>query len=501
MISETGTSRHVIVGENLPAPAVPGLADFIETHYLTPNLHTFQGSSYKKSGRKEDGTFDFSWKIPVWKLRAIGGMMASTTISVYLSISQQAVTIDFTDFDESDPRANEVCAKNADDIKAIFSTFLASAKKTSLYFVFSLTGGSMEAPPSARGMAARDVLKRIFAGNMTNLYLTLVGVSLLLFSILGNLAIFVMIAVQALALFNSDKLILSMGNVHPTEDKPEVTIISITSTPQTSTALSNVGRKLLLELREELGNAISSGVADRGEVKSSVYSILRRSGIQCSPDDVEIKTRNPYAVVQSVSAKFLMKAPRMVIVNTAMDNAAATGISSSRAAITITAGSLEDMSDEELESVVGHEFGHVKGHDPLILFCITAFMYIGGFYLWPSLLLELGIVYFIIAFGVIFSVGKFMETRADTESAMVIGKPAVLASALTNVGFARLYYERYSSRARLLDWLVFDPHPPIYFRVKRLSEIAAKGEKIRHTLLVSIRDCLSGFLRALIGVD
>ena len=40
---------------------------------------------------------------------------------------------------------------------------------------------------------------------------------------------------------------------------------------------------------------------------------------------------------------------------------------------------------------------------------------------------------------------------------------------------------------RFIDWLRFDPHPPIYFRVRRLSKIAAKGGEIKHALLLSIR--------------
>jgi heat shock protein HtpX len=83
---------------------------------------------------------------------------------------------------------------------------------------------------------------------------------------------------------------------------------------------------------------------------------------------------------------------------------------------------------------------------------------------------------------------------------VILGRPNFLASALTRIGFTQLYYERYSPRARFLDWLRFDPHPPIYFRVKRLSRMAEKGGKISHTLLVSIRDCISGFFGALAGL-
>ena len=75
--------------------------------------------------------------------------------------------------------------------------------------------------------------------------------------------------------------------------------------------------------------------------------------------------------------------------------------------------------------MIGHELGHVKGRDPVILFGVTSVMYIGGLLLWLPLIIYLGFFYFILAFGVIYLVGKFLETRADTESVIVLGPERV----------------------------------------------------------------------------
>ena len=92
---------------------------------------------------------------------------------------------------------------------------------------------------------------------------------------------------------------------------------------------------------------------------------------------------------------------------------------------------------------------------------------------------------------VIFFIAKFFEARADLTSAIMMGKPEVLAGALEKIGFQRLLYERTPS-FRLQEWLGLDPHPPIYFRVDRLEKLVAP-EKVKHPLLQSIKDVLAGF--------
>ena len=180
-------------------------------------------------------------------------------------------------------------------------------------------------------------------------------------------------------------------------------------------------------------------------------------------------------------------------------NAAASGPSPKRGLVLITTGILVHLDEAELRGVLGHEFGHLTGRDPLILYGLVSTEFLFRFYilfpLFPIVFSSfLFFAYFWGVMVVIFFIAKFFEARADLVSAMVVGNPRVLAGSLEKIGFQRLLYERTPS-FRVQEWLGLDPHPPIYFRVDRLEKLSP--EFIRHPLLQSIKDVTRGFLATL----
>jgi heat shock protein HtpX len=181
-------------------------------------------------------------------------------------------------------------------------------------------------------------------------------------------------------------------------------------------------------------------------------------------------------------------------------NAAASGPSPGRGIVLVTTGLLVQLEEDEISSVLGHEFGHLKGRDPLILFGITVAEYLFRFYVLFSLFPILfytafSFLYLILVFGGIYFVAKIFEARADLISAQVVGQPEVLAEALEKIGFRRLQFER-SPSYRIQEWLSWDPHPPIYFRVGRLEKMR-NPEKTKSPLLQSIKDVINGFFKSL----
>jgi len=113
----------------------------------------------------------------------------------------------------------------------------------------------------------------------------------------------------------------------------------------------------------------------------------------------------------------------------------------------------------------------------------------------PIFLTYFGFIYVIGILGLIYFVAKFFEARADLESAIKIQNPRVLAEALRKIGFRRLQFER-SSAIRVQDWITWNPHPPIYFRVARLENMGENAPVIKHTLFQSAKDCVKGFFAA-----
>jgi heat shock protein HtpX len=177
-------------------------------------------------------------------------------------------------------------------------------------------------------------------------------------------------------------------------------------------------------------------------------------------------------------------------------NAAASGPSPSRGIVLITTGLLVQLDESEVVSVLGHEFGHLKGRDPLILFGLLSAEFIFRFYvllaLFPVIFSSfLFFVYFFAIMTVIFFIAKFFEARADLTSAIMMGQPKTMGKSLEKIGFHRLLFERTPS-FRLQEWVGLDSHPPIYWRIARMEKLD-EPVQVKHPLIQSIKDVLSGF--------
>jgi heat shock protein HtpX len=385
------------------------------------------------------------------------------------------------------------------DIVIAVQIFEENTRKATLYFAWR--EGEDIVPEELKKQ--EKSFNRLFLETQILFFVVFIVLGMIVFLVLSSLypdafwiAPIVLITVQFVFVFYSSNFIARTADWHITEANPIIHLLEYHLPIKEHDDLKQtLTREQLLAIKKEVYNEI---LAKRGEIDcAAAQKVFAKHGISCQPENLAVKKVNVYDLVKRIADKFGFPMPKIVVSNTMMPNAAASGPSPSRGVVLITTGLLVQLEEEEIISVLGHEFGHLKGRDPLILYGLTSAEFLFRFYvlfpLFPLIFSSffLFFLYFWAVMVVIFFIAKFFEARADLVSAIKMGKPEVLAGALEKIGFQRLLYERTPS-FRVQEWVGLDPHPPIYFRVERLEKLEAP-EKIKHPLLQSIKDVVSGF--------
>ncbi|GAA3761094.1 zinc metalloprotease HtpX [Microbacterium kribbense] len=195
--------------------------------------------------------------------------------------------------------------------------------------------------------------------------------------------------------------------------------------------------------------------------------------------------------------------PRLFVVTDEAPNAFATGRRPDQAAITVTTGLFEIMTDRELEGVLGHELGHIRNYDirvSMIVFgLVVAVGILADVFLRVAffgggrrsnngggqaqlVFLLFGIVAAIVApllAGVVqAAISRQREYLADATSALTTRDPDGLASALAKLQTSGRPLRRANTSMAHL-WIadplrpnalerMFSTHPPIPDRIERL---------------------------------
>lgn len=211
-----------------------------------------------------------------------------------------------------------------------------------------------------------------------------------------------------------------------------------------------------------------------------------------------------YRIVENLCITTGTPMPKLYVVDDPAPNAFATGRKPEDAAITVTTGLFELMTDRELEGVLGHELGHIRNYDirvSLVVFGLVVAVGMvadllmrmaffgggrrGGNGQAQLLFMVFGMVAALIApllaGAVQAAISRQREYLADATSAMTTRDPDGLASALgklaqhgrplqkANTSMAHLWISdplRPGAMARL-----FATHPPLPDRIARLQKI------------------------------
>ena len=216
------------------------------------------------------------------------------------------------------------------------------------------------------------------------------------------------------------------------------------------------------------------------------------------------------SIVSKLAQMENMPMPKLFYIDSPQPNAFATGRSPKHAAVAVTGGILQLMTNEELEGVLAHELAHVRNRDILIgtiaATMAAALSIFARMAMWGALggrrdnnnplggiIALVSVILAPLAAMVIkLAITRAREYQADRTGADITGQPLALASALrkleagttripmdVNPAVAPLYIadplKAFGGRRDGGGTLrkLFATHPPIADRVARLEEMAS----------------------------
>ena len=209
-----------------------------------------------------------------------------------------------------------------------------------------------------------------------------------------------------------------------------------------------------------------------------------------------------YKIVGDLARQAGLPMPRLYAIPQGAPNAFATGRDPQHAAVAVTTGILDLVTERELRAVLAHELGHVRDHDTLVMAVVAsiagAITYLAQIAQWglifgggrdddergnPIAALVAIIVLPIAALLIQLAISRSREYGADDSGADLSGDPLALASALRKLESASrqipLPVNPSVSPLFIVQPLLpggvaglFSTHPPIEARIARLEKRA-----------------------------
>ena len=256
---------------------------------------------------------------------------------------------------------------------------------------------------------------------------------------------------------------------------------------------------LLIAIGGSLGGA-------SGAVTALVFAAVMNFGSYWFSADIVLRTAHAhevqrtddpslFAIVEDVSQAAGMPMPRVYVMDEAQPNAFATGRNPQHAAVAVTTGIRQLLTDRELRGVLGHELAHVKNRDILTSSVVATIASAISMLAWMGMWFGgdrrnggganlLAVIVAPIAATLIqLAVSRSREFEADHDGAEIVRDPEALASALQKLemGSQRSPMDVPASTAHMFivnpfaslrGTQLFATHPPTAERVARLRRMS-----------------------------
>jgi len=228
-----------------------------------------------------------------------------------------------------------------------------------------------------------------------------------------------------------------------------------------------------------------------------------------------------YGAIDRLVALADMPMPRVALANTDVPNAFATGRNQKNAVVCVTTGLLRKLDPQELEAVLSHELSHVAHRDVAVMTIasflgivagfMTRIFYFGELFggmgggrsrsrsnsqgnaaLFMFAAMAFSMIVYAISFILVRSLSRYRELAADRSGAILIGQPALLASALKKVSgeMSRIpasdirksqHFNAFYFAPALLKGAspssLFSTHPSLEKRLEQLAKLDAQMHK------------------------
>jgi heat shock protein HtpX len=226
--------------------------------------------------------------------------------------------------------------------------------------------------------------------------------------------------------------------------------------------------------------------------------VLKSYGARQLPTDHRV-TR----LVEQLARKAGLPMPKVYIIDKDQPNAFATGRNPKNAAVAVTRGLANNMTDNELSGVLAHELGHVNNRD-ILIGTIAATMAGAISYLAWAMRFGVGsrggsnqggnLLFFLLALILApiaatlirMAISRAREYKADSYGAKLSGNPLYLSNALGKLENWSKQIPMSGNQATSHMFIVnpfsgkafsnmFSTHPPTEERIRRLKEMANNG--------------------------
>ena len=246
--------------------------------------------------------------------------------------------------------------------------------------------------------------------------------------------------------------------------------------------------------------ALSGGSALVSYFAGDKIILAQSQARELGPDE-DVKLRD---IVESLALGLGIPTPKIYVIEDSAPNAFATGRDPQHASIAVTRGLLDKLDRTELEGVIAHELSHVGNRDIRVMVLVVVLVGTvalladwtwrsmfwgrgrdrdrgGGSAIIAVIAIALAVLTPIIATLIQLAVSRQREYLADASGALLTRYPPGLASALrkiaadteplevANKATAALYIANPLKDAPAFFDHLFDTHPPIEERIKRLE--------------------------------